>query len=392
MASCVQLLGVSPSPYVNRIQMALNLKSIEYEFIRENPQDKTERLLEANPILKKIPVLIHDGKPICESLIIVQYIDDAWNNGPSLLPSDPHDRALSRFWAAYIDDKWIPLYKELKEASTEEARKDIIERICEGLVLLDEAFVKCSKGKPFFGGDNIGYLDIALELTMASCVQLLGASPSPFVNRVQMALKLKSIEYEFIEENPHVKSERLLKANPVLKKIPVLIRDGKSICESLLIVQYIEDAWNNGPSLLPSDPHDAYLARFWAIYIDEKWFPLYKELGASTEEARKETLNKIFEGSVLLEEAFLKSSKGKPFFGGDNIGYLDIALGCYMGWLKVTEEMTGIKFLDQSKTPGLAEWAEKFCSHDAFKEVVPETQKLVEIYKAVQGKGKPASG
>ncbi|CAA2955261.1 glutathione S-transferase U17-like [Olea europaea subsp. europaea] len=105
---------------------------------------------------------------------------------------------------------------------------------------------------------------------MASCVQLLGASPSPYVNRVQMALKLKSVEYEFIEENPHIKSERLLKANPVLKKIPVLIHDGEPICESLLIVQYIDDAWNNGPSLLPSDPQDAYLARFWALYIDDK--------------------------------------------------------------------------------------------------------------------------
>ncbi|CAA3031010.1 glutathione S-transferase U17-like [Olea europaea subsp. europaea] len=228
---------------------------------------------------------------------------------------------------------------------------------------------------------------------MASCVQLLGASPSPYVNRVQMALKLKSIEYELIEENPHIKSERLLKANPVLKKIPVLIHDGEPICESLLIVQYIDDAWNNGPSLLPSDPQDAYLARFWALYIDDKWYPLYKELReAPTEEARKEVLDKIFEGLVLLEEAFLKCGKGKPFFGGDNIGYLDIALGCYMGWLKVIEEMTSIKFLDRSKTPGLAEWAEKFCSHDTFKEVVPETQKLVEIFKMVQGRGKPASG
>ncbi|CAA2955260.1 glutathione S-transferase U17-like [Olea europaea subsp. europaea] len=51
--------------------MALNLKSIEYDFIQENPHDKTERLLKANPVLKKIPVLIHDGQSICESLIIV---------------------------------------------------------------------------------------------------------------------------------------------------------------------------------------------------------------------------------------------------------------------------------------------------------------------------------
>ncbi|CAI9779337.1 unnamed protein product [Fraxinus pennsylvanica] len=222
---------------------------------------------------------------------------------------------------------------------------------------------------------------------MASCVQLLGASASPFVNRVQMALNLKSVEYEFIEENPNDRSERLLKANPVIKKIPVLIHDGKPICESLIIVEYIDDAWNNGPSILPSDPHDRALARFWAAYIDDKWFPLYKKLReASTEEGRKEILDSIFEGLVLLEAAFVKCSKGKPFFGGDNVGYLDIALGCYMGWMKATEILIGVKWLDEINNPGLAEWAERFYSHSAIKDVMPETSKLVEIYKMYQAR------
>jgi glutathione S-transferase len=40
-----------------------------------------------NPVHKKIPVLIHNGKPIAESLIAVQYIDEVWNDKSSLLPS-----------------------------------------------------------------------------------------------------------------------------------------------------------------------------------------------------------------------------------------------------------------------------------------------------------------
>ncbi|CAI9779340.1 unnamed protein product [Fraxinus pennsylvanica] len=228
---------------------------------------------------------------------------------------------------------------------------------------------------------------------MAS-VQLLGVSPCLYVNRVQIALHLKFIEYEFIQENPHDRSERLLKANPVQKRIPVLIHDGKAVCESLIIVEYINDAWNNSSSILPSNPHDRALARFWAAYIDDK------ELReASTAEARKEIIGRIYEGSVLLEETFVKYDGGKPFFGGDNVGYLDIALGSLdialgslMGWVKATEVISGVKFLDELKTPGLAGWAEKICSHNAFKEVLPETQMLVEIYKMLQGRGKPASG
>ncbi|KAJ8547842.1 hypothetical protein K7X08_021078 [Anisodus acutangulus] len=60
--------------------------------------NKSELLLKSNPVHKKIPVFIHGDNTICESLVIVQY-------SPSILPSDPHDRAISRFWAAYIDDK-----------------------------------------------------------------------------------------------------------------------------------------------------------------------------------------------------------------------------------------------------------------------------------------------
>lgn len=105
--SDLKLLGAWQSPYVNRVQMALKLKNIEYEFVETDPHHKSELLLKSNPIYKKIPVLIHGDKPICESLVIIQYIDDVWTTDPSLIPSDPYNRSIARFWASYIDDKVI---------------------------------------------------------------------------------------------------------------------------------------------------------------------------------------------------------------------------------------------------------------------------------------------
>ncbi|KAL0364105.1 UNVERIFIED_CONTAM: Glutathione S-transferase U17 [Sesamum angustifolium] len=187
-------------------------------------------------------------------------------------------------------------------------------------------------------------------------VQLLGSWCSAFSNRVQLALKLKSVEYEFVEEVFYVnKSERLLNANPVYQKIPVLIHDEKPLCESLVIIEYIDEVWNgNGPSILPSDPYERAIARFWAGYMDNK--------------------------TRLLSNI----AKGKRFFGGEDVGYLDFALGCFLGWVKATEIIGGVKLLDESRTPGLAGWAERFRSHDVAKDIIPEAPKLLELIGYVQ--------
>lgn len=101
----LKLLGGWFSPFSLRVRIALNIKSLEYENHEETLNPKSHLLLQSNPVHKKIPVLLHGDKAICESRIIVEYIDEVWTSGPSILPSDAHDRAVARFWAAYIDDK-----------------------------------------------------------------------------------------------------------------------------------------------------------------------------------------------------------------------------------------------------------------------------------------------
>ena len=101
----MKILGAWASPFVMRARISLNIKSVDYEFLQENLSSKSELLLKSNPVHKKIPVLIHGDKAISESLVIVQYIDEVWTSSESILPSDPYDRAIARFWAAYLDEK-----------------------------------------------------------------------------------------------------------------------------------------------------------------------------------------------------------------------------------------------------------------------------------------------
>ncbi|KAI8527245.1 hypothetical protein RHMOL_Rhmol12G0060700 [Rhododendron molle] len=220
-------------------------------------------------------------------------------------------------------------------------------------------------------------------------VKVLGAPPSPFVNRVQIALNLKSVDYEFLEQKVGFKSELLLKSNPVHKKVPVMIHGGKPICESLIIVQYIDEVWTDGPGILPLDPYDRAMARFWAAYVDDKLWPTLKGIrSAEGEEAKAAALEQVMEAMMLLEDAFVKCGKGKDFFGGDTIGYLDIALGSFLRWLRATEKMGNVKVLDETKTPRLFGWAERFSSNAAVKDVLPEVEKLVEIAKFFAAKAK----
>ncbi|KAG6600158.1 Glutathione S-transferase U17, partial [Cucurbita argyrosperma subsp. sororia] len=203
-------------------------------------------------------------------------------------------------------------------------------------------------------------------------VKLVGFWTSPFVMRPRIALNIKSVHYEFIQETFGSKSPLLLQSNPALKKIHVLIHAGKPIAESSIIVEYIDEFW-------PSPPYDRALARFWGSVVDEKFYePMKASMGAEGE-VKKGLINQGVEAIGLLEEAFGTLSRGKAFFGGDHIGFIDIGFGLFLGWIRVAEISNGMKLIDAVKTPGLDGWSQRFSAHHAVKDLLPDTAKLLEF-------------
>nr|ABG66205.1 glutathione S-transferase GST 34, putative, expressed [Oryza sativa Japonica Group] len=177
-----------------------------------------------------------------------------------------------------------------------------------------------------------------------AAVRVVGGWASPFMNRVVVALKLKGVEHEMLQETVGKKSELLLRSNPVHKKIPVLLHHGKPIAESLIIIP-----------------------------------PGIRVLRGSVEEDKDKAAGEMSTALQHLEEAFVKCSQGKQYFGGDNIGYLDIALGSFLGWIRAVEKIAGVELLNETKVPNLAAWADRFCAHPAVVDVVPDADRLVEF-------------
>ncbi|TXG58709.1 hypothetical protein EZV62_016538 [Acer yangbiense] len=212
---------------------------------------------------------------------------------------------------------------------------------------------------------------------MAEEVKLFGFWASPFSRRVEIALKIKGVKYEYIEEDLNNKSPLLLKYNPVHKKIPVLVHNGNAIAESLVIIEYIDETWKHNP-ILPQHPYDRALARFWAKFIDEKAVPALRNFTWGKGKEREVAIGEACEHLKTLENEL----GDKKFFGGEDIGLVDIVANVVGIWFGVCQELSGLELLTEEKFPKLCKWIHEYVNHTAIKEDVPPRDKLIEFYSA----------
>ncbi|CAN6545463.1 unnamed protein product [Malus baccata var. baccata] len=215
---------------------------------------------------------------------------------------------------------------------------------------------------------------------MADEVVLLDFWPSPFGMRLRIALAEKGIEYEYKEDDLWNKSPLLLQMNPVHKKIPVLIHNGKPVCESLIALQYIDEVWNDKAPLLPPDSYLRAQARFWADFVDKKIHENGRKLWSTKGEEYDAAKTDFLDCIGVLEGEL----GDKPFFGGETLGFVDVALIPFYSWFLVYEKFGN--FSVEAEHPKFIAWAKRCMEKESVSKSLPEQEKVYDSFMLIRKK------
>lgn len=211
-------------------------------------------------------------------------------------------------------------------------------------------------------------------------VTLLDFWASPFGMRLRIALAEKGVEYEYREEDLRNKSPLLLQMNPIHKKIPVLIHRDRPICESLIALQYIDEAWPSPSPLLPSDPHLRAQARFWADFVDKKIYDAGRRVWTTKGEEQEGARRDFIESLKLLEQEL----GDRPFFGGDTLGFVDVALLPFYTWFEAYEKFGG--FHIEPECPKFIAWAKRCLQKESVSTSLPHQHKVFDFVLQMRNK------
>ena len=155
------LCGVTLSNYYNKVKLVLLEKGLPFTEERVSRMSADPAVLAASP-LGKIPFIRVDGQTLCESQVIVDYLEARYPT-PALLPADPLAAAKVRELVTFVELHLELVVRDLyaqaffggsaSEATKERVRKQLAKNI--------PAFLRLAKFSPYLAGDSFTLADCA---------------------------------------------------------------------------------------------------------------------------------------------------------------------------------------------------------------------------------------
>ena len=167
----ITLHGMTLSNYYNKVKMVLLEKGLEFTEVSQRTSSKDDAVLSATP-LGKIPFIRVDGQTLCESQVIVDYLEAA-HPQPSLLPANAMAaakvRELCAFMELYLELVARELYAQaffggtVSEATQERVKKQLSKNI--------PAFQRLARFAPYAAGDHFTLADATAFATLPTVAQ-----------------------------------------------------------------------------------------------------------------------------------------------------------------------------------------------------------------------------
>jgi glutathione S-transferase len=214
----LELYNFAQSTCSQKVRICLAEKKLDFVdrvLVSKDQDHLSDWYLKLNPN-GVVPTLIHDGTPIIESSVILQYLDDAFPEVP-LTPADNLGKARMRAWLAFVDHVTTPavrypsfqhggLYRKFARLSPQEFEANANKRP------LKSAFYKRMKGGGFSDEDMANAIE-DVRKTAVRMDRMLAESGGPWLMGAQYTLadicvqplidRMEDLGYGYLWEQDH---------------------------------------------------------------------------------------------------------------------------------------------------------------------------------------------
>ena len=201
-------------------------------------------------------------------------------------------------------------------------------------------------------------------------MKLIASLTSPFTRKVRIVAAEKHIEYELVVDSPWAADTRVPDFNP-LGKVPVwVLEDGKTLFDSRVIVEYLDNISPVG-HLIPTDPRARIATRRCEALADgicDAAVLVYLERQRPMPQQDPAWIARQL-GKVEAGLAAMSADLGmNNWCLGDTFSLADIACGCALGYLDFR-----FPEIDWRRSqPHLSEFYDRIQLRPSFRDTVPD--------------------
>lgn len=154
----LMMYGAKVCPYAQRVRLVLNEKSIPFEYVDIDLNNKPSWFLDLSPS-GKVPLIRHNFETLFESSIICEYLDETFPSN-QLLFGTPLMRAKARILTDLFNNTYLPVFYGLLKSQNEEERETLKISLHNHLTFLNQEIGK--NAHPYFYGEKIHMVDLML--------------------------------------------------------------------------------------------------------------------------------------------------------------------------------------------------------------------------------------